>query len=113
MAGPSPEPQTLEVRSEGDIVLVRQAVRSRVAGLGFGLVKQTKVVTAASELARNMLMHGGGGMVRVEDLNEESRRGLRISFEDRGPGIPDVDQALRDGFSTGRGLGLGLGGARR
>jgi serine/threonine-protein kinase RsbT len=81
--------------------------------LGFGLVDQTKIVTAASELGRNTVVHGGGGEARLEALNDGSRRGLRLSFEDKGPGIPDVETAMRDGYTTGGGLGLGLGGARR
>jgi len=76
-------------------------------------VDQTKVVTAASELARNTLIHGGGGVVRLETLNDGSRRGLRLTFSDKGPGIADPAQALQDGYTTGSGLGLGLGGARR
>jgi serine/threonine-protein kinase RsbT len=81
--------------------------------IGFSLVEQTKIVTAASELARNTLVHGGGGTMHVQILNEGARSGLQIVFEDRGPGIKDINQALRDGFTTGFGLGLGLGGARR
>jgi len=102
-----------QVRSQQDVVAVRQIVREWAVYAGFSLVDQTKIVTAASELARNTLTHGGGGMVRLEALNDGSRRGLRIVFEDSGPGIPDVEQALRDGFTTAGGLGLGLGGAKR
>jgi serine/threonine-protein kinase RsbT len=105
--------ETMPVRTENDIVLARQAVRKWAAELGLSLVEQTKVVTAASELARNVLIHGGGGSVRLEVLNDEARRGLRLTFEDQGPGIPDVELALRDGYTTGGGLGLGLGGSRR
>lgn len=104
---------TIPVRSSEDIVRVRQSVRERAVELGFGLVDQTKLVTAASELARNTVLHGGGGTVRMEVLNNEARRGLRLTFEDRGPGIPDLDLALQDGYTTASGLGLGLGGARR
>jgi len=104
---------TLPVRSETDIVLVRQAVRKWAAELTFSLVDQTKIVTAASELARNTLIHGGGGTVRLEALAEGVRKGLRLTFEDQGPGIPDVELALRDGYTTGGGLGLGLSGSRR
>ena len=104
---------TLSLRSSEDIVLVRQAVRTTAVDLRLSLVDQTKIVTAASELARNVVLYGGGGTVRLESLNDNARRGLRLVFEDRGPGIPDIDQALRDGFTTGAGLGLGLGGARR
>jgi serine/threonine-protein kinase RsbT len=105
--------ETRDVRDSDDVVKVRQAVREWAVACGFSLVDQTKVVTAASELARNAVLYGGGGTVRLESLNDGVRRGLRLVFEDQGPGIPDVDQALRDGFTTGAGLGLGLGGARR
>ena len=101
------------VREPADVVAVRQAVREWSVALGFSLVDQTKVVTAASELARNTLDYGGGGTVRLEALNDGLRRGLRLTFEDRGPGIADIQQALKDGYTSGRGLGLGLGGARR
>lgn len=105
--------ETLEVRASEHVVLVRRAVRERAVALGFDLVRQTKVVTAASELARNTLDHGGGGTCEIEEVALGARRGLRLTFRDRGPGIPDVEQALRDGYTTGRGFGLGLGGARR
>ena len=98
--------------SEGDVVTVRRRVREVASQLGFSLVDQTKVVTAASELARNTLIHGKGGEMRLNQLNGP-RLGLRLTFEDKGPGIPDISLALRDGFTTGRGLGLGLGGAKR
>ena len=101
------------VRSQDDVVLVRQQVRAEATALGFSLVDLTKLVTAASELARNTLVHGGGGEVRMDRVENGMRRGLRITFSDQGPGIPDIEQALRDGFTTGGGLGLGLGGARR
>jgi len=103
----------LSLRSSEDIVLVRQAVRTTAVDLRLSLVDQTKIVTAASELARNTLDYGGGGTVRIQALQNGSRRGLRLTFEDKGPGIPDVERALKDGYSTGSGLGLGLGGARR
>lgn len=102
-----------EIRSAQDVVAVRQLVREWAIQAGFSLVDQTKLVTAASELARNTLTHGGGGTVRIEALNDANRRGLRVVFEDQGPGIPDVEQAMRDGFTTAGGLGLGLGGAKR
>jgi serine/threonine-protein kinase RsbT len=88
-------------------------VREWAIRLGFNLVDQTKLVTAASELARNTLVHGGGGQMCLERLTNGSRQGLRLTFEDQGPGIPDIELALQDGYTTGGGLGLGLGGARR
>jgi serine/threonine-protein kinase RsbT len=105
--------ETLQVRSSEEIVQVRQAVRAWAAELGFSLVDQTKIVTAASELARNTVLYGGGGSVRLEMLNSGTRRGLRLTFEDQGPGIPDIDAAMKDGYTTGGGLGMGLGGAKR
>lgn len=104
--------ETIPVQSEPDVVAVRRRVRDASARLGFSLVDQTKVVTAASELARNTIIYGGGGTMQLDLLNGP-RNGLRLIFEDRGPGIPDVELALRDGFTTGGGLGLGLGGAKR
>jgi serine/threonine-protein kinase RsbT len=101
------------IRASDDIVGIRQHVRQWAVDLNFSLVDQTKLVTAASELARNTLDHGGGGSVRLEMLNDENRRGIRLSFEDKGPGIVDLELALKDGYTTGSGLGLGLGGARR
>jgi serine/threonine-protein kinase RsbT len=103
----------LAIRSSSDVVVVRQMVRTRAIELGFSLVDQTKMVTAASELARNTLDYGGGGTARIETLSEGIRKGVRITFEDQGPGIPDLELALRDGYTTGGGLGLGLSGARR
>ncbi|MBX6331200.1 MAG: anti-sigma regulatory factor [Gemmatimonadaceae bacterium] len=105
--------EVLELRATPDIVHVRQTVRARAAEMGFTLVDQTKLVTAASELARNAITYGGGGRVRIEALEEDTRRGLRLTFEDQGAGIANVEQALTDGYTTGNGLGLGLGGARR
>lgn len=105
--------ETLDIRTSSDLVPVRQAVRAWSLELGFSLVDQTKIVTAASELARNVIDYAGSGWVRLEVLNDASRRGLRLTFEDHGPGIADIEQALKDGFTTGGGLGLGLGGARR
>lgn len=108
------EPTTLAVRSGEDVLKVRQAVRTLAMDLGFSLVDQTKVITAASELARNTLTYGGGGEVRVERLIEgPKRQGMRLTFEDRGPGITNLDLALTDGYTTGNGLGLGLNGARK
>jgi serine/threonine-protein kinase RsbT len=103
----------LQLRTSEDVVLARQMVREFALQLGFSLVEQTKVVTAASELARNTLVHGKGGTLHLEALNDGPRAGLRLTFEDRGPGIRNIEDALRDGYSTGGGLGLGLGGARR
>ena len=103
----------MPIQSPADIVMARQAVRSVATALGFSLVDQTKIVTAASELARNTLDYGGGGVVRIVQIEENPRRGLRLEFEDHGPGIPDVQLALKDGYTTGGGLGLGLGGAKR
>jgi serine/threonine-protein kinase RsbT len=105
--------ETVELRSASDVVSVRQIARSWAIESGFSLVDQTKMVTAASEIARNTIDYGGGGVARFELIMEGSRRGLRIAFEDQGPGIPDVAKALTDHFTTGKGLGLGLGGAKR
>jgi serine/threonine-protein kinase RsbT len=102
-----------ELHTFGDVVQARQTVRAWLVDLGFGLVDQTKMVTAASELARNTVVYGGGGSVRLEVLANGARTGLRVVFEDQGPGIPDIDLALKDGHSTGGGLGLGLGGSKR
>jgi serine/threonine-protein kinase RsbT len=102
-----------EIRSSEDVVSVRQLVRAQVVALEFSLIDQTKLVTAASELARNTLEHGGGGRVTLRVIEDGRRVGLRLIFEDDGPGIANVDQAMKDGFSTGKGLGLGLGGAKR
>lgn len=101
------------IQSSSDVVKVRQLVRDWAVAMGFSLVDQTKIVTAASELARNALQHGGGGMVRLESLNNATRRGLRLTFSDQGAGIVDVEQALKDGYTTDNGMGLGLGGAKR
>jgi len=103
----------LAVRGESDVVLVRQTVRTWSIQQGFTLVDQTKMVTAASEIARNTVIYGGGGTVRIEALDNGTRKGLRLVFEDQGPGIEDVEMALRDGYTSGTGLGMGLGGARR
>ena len=108
-----PDDETLPVRSSNDIVVVRQVVRMRAVEIGFNLVEQTKIVTAASELARNTIDHGGGGSARLQSLRNGGRAGLRLTFEDKGPGIPDIELALKDGYTTGGGLGLGLSGARR
>ena len=105
--------EELKLAESMDVVQVRQTVRAWMVEKGFGLVDQTKMVTAASELARNAVDYGGGGVARLEQLLEGSRAGLRITFTDHGPGIPDLELALTDGYTTGNGLGLGLGGSRR
>ena len=104
---------TMEIRASDHVVLVRQAVRKWAIELGFSLVDQTKMITAASELARNTRDYGRGGIVTFHALQEGDRRGLRLTFEDHGPGIPDLDKALTDGFTTGKGLGMGLSGSKR
>lgn len=105
--------ESLELRSAADVVSVRQVVRTWAIEAGFSLVDQTKMVTAASEIARNTVDYGGGGNAILELITEGARRGLRVVFEDKGPGIPDIQQAMTDHFTTGNGLGLGLGGAKR
>ena len=100
-------------KSSTDVVLARQKVRQWAIDLRFSLVDQTKLVTAASELARNALDHGKGGEMTIEILNSGARSGLRLTFEDHGPGIADIEQALRDGYTSGSGMGLGLGGSKR
>ena len=104
--------ETIPVVSEADMVAVRRRVREVAAKVGLSLVDQTKLVTAASELARNTLIYGGGGSMELESLNGP-RLGIRLTFVDNGPGIPNIELALRDGFTTGSGLGLGLGGSKR
>jgi serine/threonine-protein kinase RsbT len=104
---------SLPITSSEHVVIVRQAVRQRAIELGFSLVDQTKIVTAASELARNSIQYGGGGRVVLEIVSDGIRRGLRLAFEDQGPGIADIQLAMKDGYSTGGGLGLGLSGAKR
>ena len=103
----------LGIRSPEDIVRMRQAVREHAIGQGFSLVDQTKIVTAASELARNIINYGGGGEMVLQPLSEGLRKGLRLVFIDKGPGIPDIQLAMKDGYTTGGGMGLGLGGAKR
>jgi serine/threonine-protein kinase RsbT len=104
---------TFPIQSGEDVVRVRQEVRALTVAAGFSLVDQTKFITAASELARNTLLHGGGGQVSVSSFEMTGRKGVRLVFEDQGPGIADIERALQDGYSTGGGLGLGLSGARR
>ena len=105
--------EQLPLQNSNDVVVARQKVRQLAIELRFSLVDQTKLVTAASELARNALDHGRGGQMTVEVVNGLSRSGLKLVFEDNGPGIPDIEQALKDGFTTGSGMGLGLGGSKR
>ena len=105
--------ETVPIKNSSDVVLVRQRVRAWAIEMKFSLVEQTKVVTAASELGRNTLEHGGGGSLELGLLVNGVRRGLRLCFSDRGPGIPDIAAALRDGYTTGGGMGLGLGGSKR
>lgn len=106
-------PEVIEVRSQRDMTLVRQKVRAWSIDLNFSLVEQTKIVTAASELARNMLEYGNGGTVTLVEVQRDHRTGIQLSFEDQGSGIADIELALQDGYTTGKGLGLGLGGAKR
>jgi serine/threonine-protein kinase RsbT len=105
--------ETVAIREETDLLLVRQLVRQRAAELGFRKLGQTKAVTAASEIGRNTLIHGGGGKMLLQTYVELARRGLRLTFEDHGPGIADVERAMTDGYTTAGGLGLGLGGTKR
>ena len=110
---PVTKTESLPIRSGDDVVRVRQQVRLRAIEIGLSLVDQTKIVTAASELARNTLDYGKGGDVRIDVVLEGTRTGVRLTFEDQGPGIPYIDKALTDHYTTGGGLGLGLGGAKR
>ena len=105
--------EELALRTGEDVVRLRKVVRDRAVALGFSLVDQTKIVTAASELGRNTIQYGGGGTALVAHVDEGARRGLRLEFVDKGPGIPDIERALTDGYTTGGGLGLGLSGAKR
>ena len=113
MSSQDAEALVLPLRSDEDVVRLRQAVREQLVSLGFSLIDQTKIVTAASELARNTLRYGGGGEAHIGKLENGNRRGLGLSFIDQGPGIPNVELALSDGYTSGGGLGLGLGGAKR
>lgn len=103
----------LPVTAQEDVVVVRQRARALAVEIGLTIIDQTKIVTAASELARNTVIHGGGGKATLEIIKEASRQGLRLTFEDTGPGIPDVERAMQDGYTSGGGLGLGLGGSKR
>ncbi len=105
--------ETVPIANSSDVVLARQKVRQWATEMKFSLVDQTKLVTAASELARNALDHGKGGHMVIERVENSTKSGLKLVFEDRGPGIADIDAALRDGFTTGGGMGLGLGGSKR
>ncbi len=105
--------EELDILSEQDVVSVRRAVKAWSIDLKFGVVDQTKIVTAASELGRNTFIYGGGGTARLEIVTEGMQTGLRVTFEDRGPGISDIDRAMQDGYTTGKGMGLGLSGAKR
>jgi serine/threonine-protein kinase RsbT len=103
----------MRLTAQGDIVAVRQATRSLAVEIGLSIIDQTKIVTAASELARNTVVYGGGGIATLEIVKNAPREGLRLTFEDLGPGIADVERAMQDGYTSGQGLGLGLGGAKR
>lgn len=105
--------ETMPLSSADDVVRVRRQVRDVAIAAGFSLVDQTKIITAASEIARNTITYGGGGTLRIEVLRDGGRRGIRLTFSDQGPGIADLKLALTDGYSTGNGLGLGLSGAKR
>ena len=109
----TPRQESLQIDSGEKLVAVRQAVRAKAEELRFSLVDQTRIITAASELARNTLQHGGGGSVAIEIVENGIRRGLRLTFKDQGPGIPDLELAMKDGYTTGSGLGLGLSGSKR
>jgi serine/threonine-protein kinase RsbT len=110
---PTRRTERLAIRSSDDVVKVRQQTRIAAVEAGLGLVDQTKIITAASELARNALDYGGGGDLVLNVIEDGGRRGVRLTFEDQGPGIADIERALKDGFTSGGGLGLGLGGAKR
>ena len=109
----TPRHEFLQIDSGERLIAVRQAVRTKAEELRFSLVDQTRIITAASELARNTLQHGGGGSVAIEIVENGTRRGLRLTFKDQGPGIPDLELAMKDGYTTGGGLGLGLSGSKR
>jgi serine/threonine-protein kinase RsbT len=105
--------EMMPLRTSDDVVRVRQSVRAHAVSAGFSLVEQTKIVTAASEIGRNTIDYGGGGTLRIELVRNGRRRGVRLTFTDEGPGIADLGMAMKDGYTTGNGLGLGLGGAKR
>ncbi len=108
-----PGNERVPIQSEDDIVRARRIARTYAQELGIGLTNQTKLVTAVSELARNVYVHGGGGTMQIEIVSNRGNQGIRLTFEDHGPGIPDINLAMQDGYTTGNGLGLGLGGAKR
>lgn len=113
MVGDRQNSKSMAIETDADVVAMRQATREQAIALGFSLVEQTKPVTAASELARNAIKFGGGGTFYMETVDNGRSAGLRLVFEDQGPGIPDIELAMTDGYSTGQGLGLGLGGSKR
>ncbi len=113
MIGPIQKTEFLPIQSAADVILVRQRVRVWSEEMNFSLVEKTKIVTAASELARNALEHGGGGQLEIEQVSSGMRQGIRLAFSDNGPGIANVNLALTDGYASGRGMGLGLGGSKR
>lgn len=113
MIGNDIDVKVVPLRADEDVVRMRQALRECLVSIGFSLIEQTKMITAASELGRNTLRYGGGGEAHIEKVTDGGRRGVILSFIDQGPGIEDVGLALKDGYTTGNGMGLGLGGARR
>jgi serine/threonine-protein kinase RsbT len=113
LSGTIEKSEVVPIANSSDVVVVRQRVRVWVTEMKFSLVDQTKIVTAASELGRNTLEHGGGGSMELALVVNGVRRGIRMSFSDQGPGIPDIAQALKDGYTSGTGMGLGLGGSKR
>ena len=113
MIGNDIDVKVVPLRADEDVVRMRQVLREYLVSIGFSLIEQTKMITAASELGRNTLRYGGGGEAHIEKVNDGGRRGVILSFIDQGPGIEDVSLALKDGYTTGNGMGLGLGGARR
>jgi serine/threonine-protein kinase RsbT len=113
MTGIVNKTETLPIKNSSDVVFVRQRVRVWAIDLKFSLVDQTKIVTAASELGRNTLEHGGGGELQIAEITDGIRKGIRLAFSDKGPGIADVKLALSDGYTSKQGMGLGLGGSKR
>ena len=113
MIGNDIDVKVIPLRADEDVVRMRQALRECLVSIGFSLIEQTKMITAASELGRNTLRYGGGGEAHIEKVTDGGRRGVILSFIDQGPGIEDVDLALKDGYTTGNGMGLGLSGAKR